>query len=154
VEPLWRSSDLPALRRLLFAQYFRPEEAQAAAEAPESFGVSGPELTAGIEGFGAFRPALFADPGAQQQRGLLEGAGGSSSAQAGAQQLTPTPQQSLPDGLRRERDGTVWAEFVLPPPLTIEQRRERERERKLGKGAKPMPTPLPTLPQALLKVGK
>ena len=152
VEPHWRSSDPPALRRLLFAQYFREEEAAAAAAAVGSFGVSGPELMGGIEGFGPFRPALFADPRAAALP-ALEGAGegsssssGSGSGSAGSGVSVPAL-ASLPVGVRRG-GGTVWADFVLPPPRSLEARRAREYNKKAGKPNPP--TPLPSLPAALL----
>ena len=43
---------------------------------------------------------------------------------------------------RRDAGGDVWADFVLPPPLTLEARRARERS-----GAPP--APLPRLPDGL-----
>jgi hypothetical protein len=153
VEPHWRSSDLPALRRLLFAQYFREGEAAAAAAAVGSYGVSGAQLTAGIAGFGPFRPAAYADPQAAQQLALGSGAGAQQAGQAAGgsggagapAEAALAPAATLPAGLRQEH-GTVWAEFTVPPPATLEERRARERERKGGQASPP--TPLPTLPAA------
>jgi hypothetical protein len=146
VEPHWRSEDLPALRRLLFAQYFREEEAAAAAAGVGSFGVSGAALAAGIAGFGPFRPAQFADPRAQGARALEEGSLGSGGA-AGEGAGSSLALCALPTGLRLER-GTVWADFAVPPAPTLEERRASEAARRAGRA--PPPRPLPTLPSSLL----
>lgn len=58
VEPHWKSDDLHALRTLLYADYFRPSERTPDADAARV----ARELARGIEGFGPFRPAAFADP--------------------------------------------------------------------------------------------
>lgn len=48
----WESDDKPALRRLLYEKYFRDDEP----------GIPDDSALMAIEGFGAYRPAQFADP--------------------------------------------------------------------------------------------
>ena len=112
-------------RRLLYEKYFRPNEA---ATPPDER-----ELLKQIEGFGAFRPAQvcaqrarhalvlrltrvfplqFADPvSAVNQRIAASGQSVAEALPAGAAQL-------------HLKHGEVYAEFVVPDKLTLEQRRQ------------------------------
>jgi len=141
VEPLWRSEDIDALRTLIYAQYFRKEEEGASSALRVA--ISAPELSKGIEGFGPFRPAIFADPHAEAARA--------------ARLLPPSPEGSshtgatvaLKDDSRLpaplfSAHGTVWANFDVPPPATVKDLRRADRRR--GEGL-PDDSPLPSVPK-------
>jgi hypothetical protein len=111
VEPGWDSEDHAYLRRLVYEEYFRPDERPPTPDA---------SLIA-IEGFGAYRPAQFADPNHPL---FVEGQAGEGEE---AKQLPGTPFTAA--------QGTVWADFVVPRRLTLEEKRAYERDSKaLGTG--------------------
>jgi hypothetical protein len=141
VEPLWRSDDIDALRTLIYAQYFRKEEEGASSALRVA--ISAPELSKGIEGFGPFRPAIFADPHAEAARTarllppLPEGL---SSAVA---PVVLKDDSRLPAPLFSAH-GTVWANFDVPPKSTVTDLRRADRRR--GEGL-PDDSPLPSVPK-------
>lgn len=122
VEPHWKSDDLAYLRTLCYGEFFRPNERSPPPDAP---------LIA-IEGFGPYRPAQFADPH-----------------HPAFQWFEPDEKRALPNTPFRIEQGTVWADFRLPPSRSVlEARRARERAMQVeGKSAQEaMKTQLPTLP--------
>jgi hypothetical protein len=118
VEPAWSSADLPYLRTLVYGDYFRPTET-----APP------PDTTLlAIEGFGPYRPAQFADPNSPVFPApytlLGDGGGGGD----GGASSRPKALAGTPFTVAR---GTVWANFRLPPKLTLADRRAIERDAKV-----------------------
>jgi hypothetical protein len=108
--PGWRSGNRPYLCALLYADYWRSE-----APPPADTG-----LLRGIEGFGPYRPAQFADlwhPTALAP--LMREAAGSADGHVRPRAVEGTP-------FYVEHD-TVWAHFTVPPRPSLAARREAER---------------------------
>jgi hypothetical protein len=108
--PGWRSANRPYLCALLYHDYWRSE-----APPPADTG-----LLRGIEGFGPYRPAQFADlwhPTALAP--LIREAAGSADGHVRARAVEGTP-------FFVEHD-TVWARFDVPPRPSLAARREAER---------------------------
>lgn len=97
----WKSGDLPYLKTLLYARFFRPEERPPPPDA----------ALIRIEGFGQYRPAQFADPAHPKFVWLPPEEEG--------KRLEGTP--------FTVREGTVWADFKIPRPLTLEEKRTKAR---------------------------
>lgn len=115
--PGWKSEDLPYLRTLIYGEYFRPEEDKREQERKEE------QQHMEIEGFGPYRPAQFADPASP----LFITPG--QAAEEAAQRLATVPSPFT------VRDGTVWADFVLPAKPTVPQLRAREKRAAEQKAA-------------------
>jgi hypothetical protein len=122
VEPHWRSDDINALRALVYENYFRKEE-EPGGNTPR-VAISARELASEIEGFGPFRPAIFADPLA----------------------VTARAENALLPNVVYEAHGTVWAKFNTPAPLN--EAALRRADRRKGEGLS-NDTPLPTVPSIL-----
>jgi hypothetical protein len=108
----WRSDDAGYLRTLVYGDYFRRDEAPPP-----------PDTTLiAIEGFGAYRPAQFADPhhGLYPRRVPLHPSGDAAQPVA----LPGTPFFAA--------DGTVWARFQLPARKSLEERRAAVRRAALA----------------------
>jgi hypothetical protein len=114
----WTSGNRAYLVALLYQDYFLLKER---APPPDT------RLIRGIEGFGPYRPAQFADP-----------------YHPAAQQLAADAAAS-PDGRLPSRDriegtpfwiekNTVWSEFNIPPRPSLEKRREAERQLAIAGG--------------------
>ena len=131
-----RSTDLAYLKTMLFGDYFRPEPPLP----PDTSLIS-------IAGFGPYRPAQFADarhplfPSSAD----LEKAAAAGGAAAGSLAPVRNAQPLSAAAPFFIRDGTVWSNFVLPPPPSLGDRRAAERDAKLyGAPAQP-PRALATL---------
>ena len=138
--PGWKSANLAYLKVMLYGDFFRPEEAPPP---PDSDALA-------IEGFGPYRPAQFADTHHPRFQWHLpsSGAEGSSLTDDGSRVPVPGTPFSL-------QHGAVWAEFVMPPRPTLEQRRAWERERTLYGGPRTPPAalPAPAAPVSLMLDG-
>jgi hypothetical protein len=119
----WRSDDKAYLRTMIYGAYFREDEQSPPADT---------ELIA-IEGFGAYRPAQFADtmhPRFQRFLGSGQGGGG-----GGSDPSVPVPVRGTPFFIQ---EGTAWADFQVPPRPTLAQRRAAVRDHGLY-GRDPVP---------------
>ena len=117
-----RSDDLVYLKTLIYGDYFRDEVRPP----PDSTLIA-------IEGFGAFRPAQFADIHHPRHPG-------------GSLPFTSAPIQ-VPGTPYTVAHGTVWAHWRLPARRGTAERRAAERDAKLYGADEVAPnTSLPTVP--------
>lgn len=143
VQPGWKSDNIQYLRTLIYGEYFRTDEVPP---------VPDKKLIA-IEGYGAYRPAQFADPHhyrAQQQletiltKQPLELTGTTNTVIPSATTTTTNNNESgsmtksstspLPvsnNSSLNIQDGTVWTQFQVPPRITLQQKRKIERDEKI-----------------------
>lgn len=125
----------PYLASLVFGQYFRPDEAPPPPDTT---------LLRGIEGFGPYRPAQFADPAHPAARQLAEKVQAATAALADSNSSGDGPSPSselvagpvlpagpLPGTPFHVAHDNVWASFAVPPRPTLAQRREAERLAKV-----------------------
>jgi hypothetical protein len=108
----WRSDEAAYLRTLIYGDYFRREERPPP-----------PDTTLiAIEGFGAYRPAQFADT----HNPLFPEA---VPVHPSGDASVPVP---LPGTPFYAAQGTVWAQFQLPPRKSLEERRAAVRRAALA----------------------
>lgn len=115
-QPGWTSDSRAYLCALLYADFFPA--------LPDGGAPSDAPLLRGIDGFGSFRPAQFADPAAETSAAL--------DAAAAAEPGGRLRDGALPGTPYFIARNSVWANFTVRPLPSIEMLREAERRAAMG----------------------